>query len=229
MVTALLLGLSTARGQILTLHYQERPPYSSTAANGQVLGVVAAPVAQALAGAGIPYRWAVTPGQRQLALIQSGLGLQCGVGWFYTAERAARGKFSRPVYRDQPFGALVRDDTGLQSGVRASELIAERSLTLLVKDGYSYGTLLDDLIAKLAPSVARTSVEPTQMSLMLQSRRADWMIVTPEEAAVVGAPGLHLIAFADVPTGVARHLYCSADVPDEWLARIDRALPPLAR
>lgn len=229
LAAALLLGLSAVQGQVLTLHYQERPPYSSRSATGQVLGLVAEPAAQALAAAGVAFRWVETPSQRQLALIQSGQGLHCGVGWFRTDERAARGRFSRPLYRDQPFGALVRDDRGLPSSLRAAELLAEPSLKLLVKDGYSYGPVLDALIAQAARPVERTSVEPLQMRWMLLSNRADWMIVAPEEAAMLAAPGLRLVRFADVPAGPARHLYCSSDLPQAWLDGIDRALPPLPR
>ena len=35
-------------------------------------------------------------------------GLHCGIGWFRNAERAALGKFSKPLYRDRPFGALAQ-------------------------------------------------------------------------------------------------------------------------
>ena len=100
---------------------------------------------------------------------------------------------------------------------------------LLVKDGYSYGPLLDGLIAAAAHSPVRTSVEPMQMSLMLVSKRADWMIVSPEEAAVLTRPGLQLTPLADAPAGPTRHLYCSSDVPAGWLARIDDALRALRR
>ena len=62
------------------------------------------------------------------------------------------------------------------------------------------------------------------MSLMLRSGRADWMVVAPEEAAVLGGQGLKLVTFSDMPAGPARHLYCSAGVPTEWIARVDRAL-----
>jgi hypothetical protein len=107
-------------------------------------------------------------------------------------------------------------------------LLADTRFTLLVKDGYSYGPTLDALLAKAPAPVERTSVDPPQMSLMLRSGRADWMIVAPEEAAVLGAQGLQLITFTDVPSGLTRHLYCGNDVPAEWMARIDRALRDLA-
>ncbi len=229
----ILLGCAAAGAgaQSLTLHYQERPPYSTAAGGGAVAGLVASPAEQALRRAGIAYTWALTPSQRQLALIQQGNGLDCGVGWFRNAERAALGKFSAPLYRDEPFAAIAR--AGVLEPTRAPaarEVIATASGALLVKDGYSYGSYLDGLIAAATPAPISTPVEPLQMLRMLAAGRAGWMIATPEEATVMlatlgpEAAGLRLLRFSDVPPGQTRHLYCNRAVPDAWLARIDRAL-----
>ena len=220
---------AAATSPVLTLHYQERPPYSATQPDGSVRGLVADPAASALQRAGIAFRWTLTPSQRQLALVQTGHGLQCGVGWFRNPERAARGQFSAALYQDQPLAALVRTGVVETASTTARVLLASATLRLLVKDGYSYGPLLDGQIAAAATAPLRTSVEPMQMSLMLVSRRADWMIVAPEEAAVLTRPGLLLTPLADAPDGPTRHLYCSSDVPVGWMARIDDALRALRR
>jgi polar amino acid transport system substrate-binding protein len=227
-----LLGLgSAAQAQALTLHYHERAPYSMTQADGTVAGLVATPSAQALAQAAVAFVWVRTPSQRQLALIQEGDGLHCGVGWFRNAERAALGKFSKPLYRERPFGALARADSPL----RGAEAMALAGDALLVKEGYSYGPQLDRLIATLTPPPAKTSVETPQMLRMLLAGRADWMIVSPEEAQVLrqeagsAGAGLRVLAFADISAGETRHLYCNRAVPDVWLARIDQALVAQAR
>ena len=220
---------AAATSPVLTLHYQERPPYSATQPDGSVRGLVADPAASALQRAGIAFRWTLTPSQRQLALVQTGHGLQCGVGWFRNPQRAARGQFSAALYQDQPLAALVRTGVVETASTTARVLLASATLRLLVKDGYSYGPLLDGQIAAAATAPLRTSVEPMQMSLMLVSRRADWMIVAPEEAAVLTRPGLLLTPLADAPDGPARHLYCSSDVPEGWMTRIDDALRALRR
>lgn len=220
--------------QAVTLHYQERAPYSSTDAAGLVTGLVASPAAQALSAAGIPYRWRQTPSQRQLALIQSGSGLHCGIGWFRNDERAALGKFSRALYRDRPFAALARAGLALPGRVTAEDLLADRGMKLLVKEGYSYGAALDGLIVRLQTRTVSTSAEPTLMGQMLRSGRADWMLVAHEEGELIAGDGLRLLPLAGQADGLSRHLYCSADLPDAWLARIDaalaqRATPPPAR
>ena len=227
----LLLYLSLAAGSMahaapaLTLHYQERPPYSATGPQGQVSGLVAEPAARALHAAGIAFAWARTPNQRQLALIQGeATGLHCGVGWFRNAGREALGRFSAPLYRDSPLAALVRAGAWREPSATAATLLSAPSLRLLVKDGYSYGPRLDALIAAAAHPPLRTSVEPVQMARMLASDRADWMLVAPEEAELLTAPDLRLLPLVDEPRGQTRHLYCSRTVPAEWMARIDRAL-----
>lgn len=228
------LGLG-AQAQSLTLHYQERAPYSTTQPDGSVAGLVATPAARALTQASLTFVWARTPSQRQLALIQEGEGLHCGVGWFRNAERAALGKFSKPLYRDQPFGALARGDSPLRPGLRGAEAMALAGHALLVKEGYSYGAHFDRLIAAQRPPPQATSAETAQMLRMLLAGRAGWMIVSPEEAQVLrqdvglAAASLRGVAFQDAPTGETRHLYCNRAVPDEWLARIDQALAAVAR
>lgn len=230
------LGLGTAaQAQPLTLHYQERAPYSVAQGDGSVAGLVATPAAQALSQAAVAFGWARTPSQRQLALIQEGEGLHCGVGWFRNPERAALGKFSKPLYSDKPFGALVRNDSPLRSGLRGAEALALAGHTLLVKDGYSYGPQLDRLLAAHRPTPLKTSAETQQMLRMLVAGRAGWIIVTPEESQVLRAEagaagaGLRQVVFADISSRETRHLYCNRSVPDAWLARIDQALAAQTR
>lgn len=229
----LLAGAVLAAPPVLTLHYQERPPYSTLEADGRVSGLVATPAARALERAGIAFRWERTPAQRQLALIQQGEGVHCGVGWFRNAEREAAGRFNdQPLYRDRPFVALVRDGAAWPPDGRAADALAPGALRLLAKDGFSYGPYLDGLIARTPAAVLRTPAELDAMARMLAAGRADWMIVSPEEAPALlarvpdGGRGLRRVRLPDVPIGEARHLYCSRAVPADWLARVDAALAP---
>jgi polar amino acid transport system substrate-binding protein len=231
----MLAAAAPAAAQTVTLHYQERAPYSTTQPDGSVAGLTATPVVQALQQAGLPYVWARTPSQRQLALIQEGDGLHCGLGWFRNPERLVLGKFSKALYRDRPFGALARDDSRLRNGLRGDEALALAGEVLLVKEGYSYGPALDRLLAQRTPPATKTSVEMAQMARMLLAGRANWMILAPEESLVLrqelGAAGaaLRSVVFADMPAGETRHLYCNHAVPDAWLARVDQALAAAAR
>lgn len=225
----LLAAVGLAGAQTLTLHYQDRPPYSGVAPGGEVQGLVATPAAAALKAAGLDFRWQQTPSQRQLVLIQGGSGQHCGIGWFRNPEREARGRFSAALYQDKPFVALVRLEAAIESRRPVAQLMAHTSIRLLVKEGYSYGAFMDRMIADMPSPPLRASVDPPQLARMLQAGRADWMIVAPEEADALRLPGLRLVEFSDMPPGPSRHLYCSQDVPADWIERVNRALASLPR
>lgn len=226
----LLASISGLQAQTLTLHFQERPPYSSLGADGQPHGLLVAPLARALARAGIAHRWASTPSQRQLALIEQGSGLDCGIGWFRTPEREAQGLFSRPIYHNRPFEALLRRDSSHADEAAAAELLADPALPLLAKTGYSYGAKIDALIGAHPQAVRRTSAESVSMARMILARRAGWMLISPEESEVLLASlgpdraQLRLLRLAGNGPGPARHLYCNRRVGAAMLARLDRAL-----
>ena len=221
-----------APAAVLTLHYQERPPYSQGGADGHVSGLLAMPAARACQKAQLTCQWSRTPGQRQLALIQAGHGWDCGLGWYRNPEREALGRFSAPLYQDRPYMALARRGTPWDEQRSLTRLLADPALPLLVKEGYSYGALLDGLIARHAGQVRRTSAENQQMARMLEAGRAGWMIVAPEEAEVLlaepgagGAPlQLQLHPLPGVPAGQTRHLYCNKAVPEAVIERLNRAL-----
>jgi polar amino acid transport system substrate-binding protein len=240
MLGALLMPMPAALAQhpppaVLTLHYQERPPFYETGAGGELHGHVVDPLKRGLARAGIAHSWQLTPSQRQLLLIEQGHGLHCGLGWFRNPQRETRGRFSAPLYRGQPIAMLARRGSGLREGMSMREAVQQTQPVLLVKAGYSYGVELDALIAarSRAPEISNGDM-PTLMR-MLQAGRADWMPVTPEEgrillnlAEVPLAPGQFTIyRFADAPPAPTRHLYCNKEVPQELLDRLDGALPPL--
>lgn len=213
----------------LQIHYQARPPYSRAGTGGAV-GLLADPLAVALQRAGIAFSWVETPSRRQLSLIQSGQGLDCGLGWFRSPEREALGKFSRSIYQDRPFVALTRRDDGVAPDQTLAGLLAAGQPRLLVKDGYSYGAAVDALLAQHPAAVQRTSAESAQMVRMIDAGRAGWMLVAPEEAGELleqlptAAAHLKLIPIAAMPVGNTRHLYCSRAVPDAVIEQIDRAL-----
>jgi len=212
----------------LRLLYQERPPYTAQRPGGVVEGLVATPANQALTRAGVAFRWELTPSQRQLLLVQTGQEPVCAVGWFRNPEREKLGRFSRPLYRDLPMGALVRADVPLADGAALATTLAAGKLTVLTKEGFSYGAEVDQWLG--APGVRRVSTgnEPLQLVRMLLAVRADLLLVAPEEGQMLMAqhpPGaLRMVRFADVGPGLDRHLYCNTRVPEEVLRRFDKEL-----
>ena len=192
------------------------------------------PLQLALQRAGLTAQWALTPGQRQLGLIQTGSGQDCGVGWFRNAQREALGQFSRAVYQDRPFVALMPADKPPPSlpvkPPSAAGLLADPAQVLLVKQGYSYGTQIDALLQQHRSAWQSTSAENAQMARMVAAGRASWMIIAPEEAELLLASvndlarPLRQAALEGMGPGPTRHLYCNKQVPLAWLQRLDQAL-----
>jgi polar amino acid transport system substrate-binding protein len=218
----------------LRLHVQQRPPYSSLGPSGQADGLLVAPVSEALQRAGLRAEWRLTPSQRQLALIQDGQGMDCGVGWYRNPERELRGRFSQAIYRDRPYTALLRGERMADRPRSLHDLLSDRSMTLLVKTGYSYGADIDQAIVTARPALQQTTAEPALMARMVAAGRAGWMLMAHEEAEwllrteFANGP-LRIQLLAGQGPGPTRHLYCNFAVPPALLDRLDKALPALPR
>jgi len=220
---------ATAGSDTIDLYYFERPPYVMKApASGEVIGLTAAPAAQAFKAAGIGFRWVQLPTVRQLVTLKDSAVPACAVGWFRNAERERQFKFSRAIYRDRPTVALARTDFSASASL--AETLRQPGVAVLVKDGFSYGPLIDGLIAQSPAQRVVTSAESLAMARMVGAHRAHFMLAAEEEAAYLTEPsagagaGLKLIRFADLPPGERRHILCSKAVPDEVIERLDKAI-----
>lgn len=220
--------------EVLVLHYNERPPYSISQGNGEVIGLVAAPVANALRAAGIRFRWENTPLARQLKILEQGTGYQCMVGLIRTADRDRTSKLTVPVYRDKSMVGIARAGLGLPDSMRIVDLMDDRSKRVMLKLGLTYGATVARLLKEHAPVTELVSAESFEMVRMLNANRADWMPATEEEAgyliaqAGLGPRDLTIVHFSDVGEGETRHLLCSRAVPDALVQRINAALPVVA-
>lgn len=221
----------------ITLHYHERPPYAITTEGG-TSGITADPAATAFQKAGIPFEWALTPSKRQILIFQENNGCDCGIGWFKNSEREQYARFTAPIYKDKPLVAIARsNDRRIKDGSRIEDAFANRELSLLVKDGYSYGPELDEKIMKLAGNVKKTASENVNMIKMIKRQHADYFILAPEEAkSLIHAlnfklTDFRLITFVDMPEGNERHVMCSQKVGNDIIRKLDAAIhrPPAAK
>lgn len=214
----------------IVVYYNERPPYQRTdPATHEVSGLVASPVARAFRVAGMGLQWEEMPTTRQLYALRDPSIAACGIGWFRTPEREALFKYAGPVYQDRPTVALARAGF-VPDGPRLAEVLRQPGLRVLVKDRYSYGPWIDRLLAEARPDRVITTEENVHMVRMIGGGRADLMFAAQEEAEYLVAQSgvargaVRVLAFADVPPGDRRYLICSKAVPDEAIARLDRAL-----
>ncbi len=218
----------------VTLHYIQRPPYMMVQGEG-LTGLTGGPSYQAFKLANVPVRIEETPFQRQLRAVKENTGLDCMIGMFWKAEREEFGRYSKPVYQDQPqlILAAAAQAQRFQGHTSIEDLFNDRSLRLLVKQAYSYGTPLDTLIEKLQPNRRATVDENLLMVRQIKLGMADYMLMAPEEAAVaIEAAGFQAgdflqIRYKTMPPGEPRHLLCSKNVPVDVMQRLDAAIKRL--
>jgi polar amino acid transport system substrate-binding protein len=216
--------------QTITLHYNERPPYLITTADG-VAGLTGSPATIAFQRANIPFNWKQTPSKRQMYILQQNLGQDCLVGWFKNPEREKYAQYTQPVYRDVPQIALARSDNIRIDSVNTVDAIfSNADLTMLVKDGYSYGEFLDQKIAEHNPVRVVTTVENSGMLKMVQAGRADYFFIAPEEAeglietSEFSKDDFKVVGLQDIPYGENRYILCSLQVDHTIINRLNTAI-----
>jgi polar amino acid transport system substrate-binding protein len=215
----------------VTLHYVPRPPYMMAKDDGLV-GLTGGPSHEAFKLANVPVRLADTPFARQLRTVRDNTGMDCMIGMFWKAEREAFGRYSKPVYQDQPQVILAASSKAerFQKHGSVEDVFKDRSLRLLVKLAYSYGAPLDALIDQLQPNRRATPDENLRMLRQIHMGMADYMLIAPEEAAAaIQAAGFQPSDFAQIryrsmPAGERRHLFCSLKVPEAVMRRLDAAI-----
>ncbi len=225
-----------ARAEPLDMVISSRPPYYIVDDKGTVSGIIGELTAKIFEMAGLDIRWTVVSFKRQLQMIEDNTEPLCGIGWFKNPERENYAKFTDYIYQDKPLIALGRIDNDAvtaHSDLRA--LMGDKSLTMGMRLGFSYGVAVDGLIKKLAPKSITTDQSNVGMARMLIGRRFDYIISAPEEAAhligTLGADGqeLTMIELMDLPPQNKRYIICSQRVDDEFIKRLNSAIINLRR
>ncbi|BHH83437.1 substrate-binding periplasmic protein [Desulforhopalus sp. 52FAK] len=224
----LLSGPSFAQ-PTLQIFYEERPPYASKTDIHSVEGLTATPVANALSNVGIPFKWKKMPFKRQLVTIKADKKNVCGIGWFKKPGREEFARYSIPIYQDKPTVVLARNgDDAVARHSDIKSLFSDNSITLLVKDSFSYGTFLDEHIEKMQPKTLTVISSNTgEMLQMLLSGRGDYFLVAEEEATdffqkkEFSASQFAFHRFPEMPQGNNRYLACSFSVQPEIIEAIN--------
>lgn len=215
----------------LTLYYHERRPYYFKK-DGQLTGIVVDRAVAALHHAGISYRWEILPPARQLERIRDSAAPIGAIGWFVSDERRKFAQFSAPIFQGEPFVIIARANDERFAALPSLEtLLTTPTLTLLVRDSYSYGPKLDPLLARHQPTTFRTPVDSVAQLRLITTGRADYLFASHSEARALldRAHGeLSIIELAGLPMGEPRHLMFSQAVPAETIDRLNRAILELS-
>lgn len=217
----------------ITLHYYERPPFYTGTVDGGVEGLVATPALRALSTARISYTIRSTPPKRQLAIIKQNIEPACMIGWLRTIEREKVGNFSSVLYRDRRPVAIARaDNVALRSDRTLSATIGDSTLTILIKEGFSYGPKADAEIRN-HPVPMRTTAQTAEMLKMIFYRRADYFLLSQEEADELIARSsfrrqdFRYIFFSDMKSGIERRLWCTKQVDVAQMRALNAAIAQL--
>ena len=216
----------------ILLYYSDRIPYAVTDSQGGVSGLCATPAANAFRQAGIPFKWKKMPFKRQLETIKYNKKLACGIGWFKNPERENFAHFTEEIYQDRPGISISKkgNDTIAQHK-NLKSLLTDKKAKLLVKEGFSYGAYIDELIKKYSPpAVVVVNSTNIQMLQMILSGRADYFFMSEEEAAhIISSAGYEVSQFQvqhyeDMPDGNRRYIICSQQVSPEIIDLLNQYL-----
>jgi hypothetical protein len=217
----------------IAVYYNERPPYLVSEADGSVSGLTGTPAARAFHAAGVPFKWVLMPTNRQKQALMDTQLPGCAVGWFKNAERERFAKYTKPIYQDRPTVGLATTGNAIPERTPLTMVLANPQLRILVKDGYSYGPYIDQLLVGKRSGLVVTTMENVEMMRMIARGLADMMFAAEEEAAALlqqagpSPQSFRILHFTDVPQGERRYIMCNKAVPNHVIQRLNAAIPPL--
>lgn len=209
--------------------YSERPPYMTALEDGTPGGLTGAPAAAAFKAAHIPVQWHKVPTNRQLFMVKDHNSPSCAIGWFATPERQQYAKFTKAIYRDRSWVVLTNAAFAARNIASLEELARHNDARVLIKDNYSYGGL-DQFIRQWQPVTGVSTASTMRMVQSVSKGLVDLMFVSADEGHYIikemsqRMPNLRLLQFKDMPRGMERHIMCGKHVPDEVIARLNKAI-----
>jgi polar amino acid transport system substrate-binding protein len=229
--SCLLAPLASATDDAITVTYSQRPPYMMAQPGGAPIGLTATPAVQAFSAAGIPAVWRNLPTNRQLMMVKDPGLRVCAMGWFWIPERDQFAKFSKPVYRDKEWIVLANVNLAARAAPTLEALLRHKETRILVKDNFTYGGELDELMRKWGTTRAVSTALTSKMVQSISKGVVDMMFVSEEEGTYIMAhhpaeqtKNLRLLRFKDMPRGPDRHIMCSKGVPDDVIARLNKVI-----
>ncbi|MFZ6691867.1 hypothetical protein [Undibacterium sp. SXout20W] len=221
---------SNASADSVKLYYENRAPFMQVL-NGELFGSEGLPASTALKAAGIPFTLSEAPVARQLFAIYNNTEPACAIGLYWTSEREKAGKYTQAIALSSPQSAVVRVDNPKTNRIESlAELLGNQSLTLILRNVYSYGDNVDAMLKKANAHILRPAESSYGRVKLVLIGSVDAALFSHDEAEYqikqFGEQGKKLVIkrFRDVPEGKPRYLYCSKMVDDETIKKINDAL-----
>lgn len=212
----------------MTLMYYERAPYLYTDKQGKAAGELVEVLREKLKISKIKFDFKNIPPKRQLKLIRKNTSSVCGIGWFENDQRKTFGKFSKAFYQDFPQVIVAHKSVEFKKEESLAHFFTRPDLIFLKKDGFSYGLKIDELEknSNITPHVVTSSTE--SMVRMISLRKKYYTLLSKNEVEyllnkldVSLNQTIHFTNFMESTEGNTRHLFCSKQVPMEFLELIN--------
>lgn len=224
------LATCAVAAEAVVLYYNVIPPFKMKMPDGTVGGLALTPVQDAFLKAGIPFEWQEVPNLRQKALVTRSSASVCAVGIYKSDIRQNVGKFSAPVFRNQPLEVLLAKGVSAK-GVRPDlkALFSDPNKNVVLIRGRSYGEYVDALISN-ATSRLDYANDAASIIKMLDLNHGDATVIEPEvinyhrTMSAQGVEALESYLPKDSPRGDYRYMFCSSGFPDGVLDKINRLL-----
>jgi polar amino acid transport system substrate-binding protein len=228
---ACLGGAGTASADnVITVSWRDKPPYHYLD-NGVAKGFLLERTRAVFVTAGVEARYVNEPLKRIWAYFQHGATNYCSISWYRLPEREAVAQYTQAIHIDPPHVVLVAPDAVAKVKAHATlaSLMADKSLTLGLVDGVSYGPDIDGMIKRSGNQVMSRTVEPKAMLRMLSLGRASYMFADRSDWEFFRQtenwqrPPVRY-DFPDMPPGLKRHIVCSKDVAPEIMDKLNQAI-----
>jgi polar amino acid transport system substrate-binding protein len=216
---------------IVTLPWTERQPFQFIDSDGKLKGILFDLGEKIFSKAGVRMKWEEIPAKRILLLLERNQEKICLVGWYMTEERQKIARITMPIYEDRPIKGIVRADSSLKQGILMEDISKNSDINILVKQGYSYGATIDQLLVEKAEkNVQRVFGNHLTLLKMLQLKRADIVFLSQEEIEfyLMSDPNFakefSVISFKEIVTNSPRYIICSKQVPLEVITKLNKAI-----
>ena len=225
-----LLFSLTALSDEVELMYYERAPLFYTDASGNPSGLMIEKLKAYLNGSTHKVSFAIFPAKRQLNEIVANKRATCGIGWFKNAEREKLGKFSHPIFTDDPLVLITHRTIPLKESETLTDFFKRQDLAYLKKNGFSYGDEIDALENLLLPRVHVVSTSTSSIFEMVGKRKLYYTLLDLNEVnfIVKNKPDLlkliHFTKLKEAKKGNVRYLLCSSLTPDKFLYDLQKVI-----
>jgi len=211
------------------LYYDDHPPYLKTGHNG-VYGLTATAAAEAFKAAELNFKWMRTAVNEQFPLLKKNESKDCLIGsTSILTQREKYARFTYPIYTNKPQVALSRKDNPIKADT-LDELFSDNKKVMLVKEAYSYGQYVDQMVKKNKPRRLMLAIDTAEMLLALDRRKADYMLISPEkiekmfEKAELNLDDFDVHQLSDIPSGEQHNILCSMKVSDETIQKLNQSI-----